>query len=215
MTAEADIVRNRRRAFALPGGFHDKLIRLLGVALPVGVGVIAAVMILSPLTPRGEVSVLLDRNKVAVVPDRLRAQNATYRGDDDQGRPFSISAGSAVQHSPRDPKVELERLRAQMLLKDGPAVITAPSGDYLYDEARIAVQGPVTFSAADGYRMLTSSVDLDLRSRHVTGSGGVSGSVPAGTFSADAISADLGDRTVTLTGNAHLHMVPGKLRMPE
>ena len=40
------------------------------------------------------------------------------------------------------------------------------------------------------------------------------GAVPTGTFSADRIVADLGERTVTLEGNARLRMTPGKLRMP-
>jgi lipopolysaccharide export system protein LptC len=46
------------------------------------------------------------------------------------------------------------------------------------------------------------------------GDEGVSGEVPAGTFSADTIRADLGARTLTLDGNARLTMIPGKLRMP-
>ncbi len=48
----------------------------------------------------------------------------------------------------------------------------------------------------------------------VTGAGGVTGAIPAGTFSANRIVADLGERTVALEGNARLLMAPGKLRMP-
>jgi lipopolysaccharide export system protein LptC len=43
----------------------------------------------------------------------------------------------------------------------------------------------------------------------------VTGTVPAGTFSASRISADLGERTVTLEGNARLRMIPGQMRMPK
>ena len=46
------------------------------------------------------------------------------------------------------------------------------------------------------------------------GGGGVDGAIPAGTFSADRLNADLSARTITLTGNARLRMEPGKLRMP-
>ncbi len=63
MTQQADQVRTRRRGFAAPGGFHDRLVRILAVALPAGVGVLVAVMLLAPLSPRGEISFLLDRNK--------------------------------------------------------------------------------------------------------------------------------------------------------
>jgi lipopolysaccharide export system protein LptC len=76
------------------------------------------------------------------------------------------------------------------------------------------VPGSVNFSAADGYRMATSNVSIDLKNRSVVGSGGVSGAIPAGTFSADRIVANLGERSVTLDGHARLLMAPGKLRMP-
>ena len=69
-------------------------------------------------------------------------------------------------------------------------------------------------TAADGYRMTSRNVEIDLKGRRVTGSGGVSGAIPAGTFSAERIVADLDARTVALDGNARLLMAPGKLRMP-
>jgi hypothetical protein len=54
MTVQADLIRDKRRHFATPGGFHDKLISFLAKALPAAIGLVAAVMILSPLSPRGE-----------------------------------------------------------------------------------------------------------------------------------------------------------------
>ena len=212
MTQAADLIRTRRQAFAAPGGFHDKLIRFLAVALPGAVGVIVAVMVLSPLSPRGEISFLLDRNKVEQTSERMRVDAATYRGEDDKGRAFSVSAGSATQASAKVPVVSMNDLIARILLTDGPAQLTAHDGAYDFSAQRIAVNGPVDFVAADGYRMQTSGVSIDLRGRRVVGSGGVSGAVPAGTFSADRILADLGARTVMLDGHARLSMVPGKLR---
>lgn len=214
MTAQANILRDRRRAFAAPGGFHDRMVRILATALPAAIGVMAAVMILSPLSPRGEVSFLLDRNKVAITTERLRVDNATYRGTDSEGRAFSVNAGRAVQASARETLVRMTGLSARILLTDGPAELTAQSGDYDFNSDQVAVQGPVMFRAADGYRMVTSHVDIDLKARRVTGSGGVSGAIPAGTFTADRIIAKLDERSVTLDGNARLHMAPGKLRMP-
>jgi lipopolysaccharide export system protein LptC len=215
MTVQADIIRDRRRHFATPGGFHDRLIRLLSRVLPAAIGVIAAVMILVPLSPRGEISFILDRNKVAVTGERIKVDQAMYRGQDDRGRAFSLTAGSAVQTSSDTPVVEMNDLVAKLLLADGPAQLTAPKGDYNFDTGQVAVPGQVDFTAADGYRMTTSNVGIDLKSRQVIGRGGVSGAVPTGTFSARTISADLGERTVTLEGNARLLMTPGQLRMPK
>ena len=81
MTAQADLIRDRRRAYAAPGGFHDRMVRVLARGLPAVVGVIVAVMMITPLFPRNEVSFLLDRNKVAITSDRLKVSDATYRGE--------------------------------------------------------------------------------------------------------------------------------------
>lgn len=214
MTAQADRIRDKRRAFAAPGSSHDRLIRFLVRVLPAGVGAVAAVMILAPFTPRGEISFLLDRNRVAVTNERLRVDQAMYRGADNQGRPFSLTAGSAVQRSATDPTVQMDDLVARLLLADGPAELSAPSGNYNLVEERVGIAGPLNFRAADGYQMSASNVSIDLKSQRVLGSGGVTGAIPAGTFSAERIVADLSARTVALDGRARLRMEPGKLRMP-
>lgn len=214
MTAEADLIRNKRRAFARPGGFHDRLVAFLAKALPAAIGLVAAIMIISPLSPRGEISFLLDRNKVAVTNERVRADGAEYRGKDSNDRAFSVTAGSAVQTSSDDPLVKMNDLVARIDLNDGPAVIRAPTGTYNYRSEEISVDGPVRFEASDGYRMVTRNVDIDLNSRRAVGSGGVEGAVPTGTFRANSITADLSERVITLQGNARLRMTPGKLRIP-
>ena len=214
MTLQADIKRDRRRAFAAPGGSLDRVVRWLAVGLPALIGVIAALMIITPLSPRGEVSFILDRNKVAIAEDRLRVDNAVYRGEDNRGRPFSLSAGQAVQRTASEPVVRMRDLVARILLSQGPAVLEADAGRYDFEAETVAVDGKVTFAAADGYRMTARGVSIDLKDRALVGNGGVEGAVPAGTFSANAIHADLQARTVALVGNARLRMTPGKLQVP-
>jgi lipopolysaccharide export system protein LptC len=214
MSQQADQIRDRRRAFATPGGSLDKVVRLLAIVLPALVGAVAATMLNAPLSPRGEVSFLLDRNKVATAEDRLRVDNAMYRGQDNRGRPFSLSAGEAVQASASVPVVRMDDLTARMLLRDGPAVLMAPAGRYDIDNQLVMIDGVVSFAAADGYRMTARNVAIDLPGRSLRGNGRVEGAVPAGRFSADSLHADLDERTIALAGHARLTMVPGRLRMP-
>ena len=213
-TSEAKELRGKRQHFAAPGGSHDKLVHFLARALPMAVGVVAALMIITPLSPRGEISFLLDRNKVAMIDERLSVDNAMYRGQDNQGRPFSLTAGEAVQRSSSEGIVRMNELVARIVLPEGPARIAANAGAYDIDEEVMAVIGPLRLTAADGYRMVANDVSVNLQTRQMTGTGGVEGAVPAGTFSADRIEADLAERTVTLIGNARLNMRPGELRMP-
>lgn len=214
MTVQADIMRTRRRVFAAPGGFHDRVVHVLARVLPAAVGALLAVMIIAPISPRGEISFLLDRRKVAVVEDRMKVSSAMYRGQDDAGRNFSITAGSAVQRTRTRPLIEMNQLTARIMLDDGPALLTAANGDYDFGKEIVDIAGPINFQTSDGYRMTATNVDIDLGAKRLRSRGPVEGRIPAGTFSADRISADLSDRTVTLDGNARLRMVPGKMTMP-
>lgn len=210
-TQEAKALRSERQHFAAPGGAHDRLVKFLATALPMAVGVVAALMVITPLSPRGEVSFLLDRNKVEEIDERLRADRALYRGQDDKGRPFSLTAGEAVQRSSAEGIVRMRDLVARLLLPEGPAQIVAPAGIYNLNTDQVQVPGTVRFSAADGYAMQLDGVSVNLPERTVTGAGGVSGTVPAGSFSANRLEVDLDARTVSLVGNARLRMVPGRM----
>ena len=213
-TSEARALRSRRQHFAAPGGSHDRLVAFLARALPVLVGIVAALMVITPLSPRGEVSFLLDRNKVALIDERLSVDNAMYRGRDDSGRPFSLMAGEAVQRSSIEGLVRMRDLVAQMVLADGPARLSAEGGTYDIEAETVAVDGPVRLTANDGYSMIAQGVSVDLKARLMRGDEGVSGALPAGTFSARSMRADLSARTLTLEGNARFTMIPGKLRKP-
>lgn len=214
MTVQADMIRTQRRGFAAPGGFHDRLVHFLARALPAAVGALLAIMIIAPLSPRGEISFLLDRRKVTVVDDRMQVSSAMYRGQDDDGRNFSLTAGSAVQRTKARPLIELDQLTARIMLDEGPALLTANRGDYDFGKEIVDIAGPVNFQSSDGYRMTATNVDIDLGAKRLKSRGSVEGRIPAGTFSADRIAADLQDRTVTLDGNARLRMVPGQMKMP-
>src|SRR3954466_16059432 len=103
MSRQADQIRTQRQRFAQPGSTLDRTVKWLAIGLPALVGAVVATMLIAPLSPRGEVSFLRGRNKVAVSNDRLRVAEAVYKGEDKKGRPFALSAGNAVQVSASDP----------------------------------------------------------------------------------------------------------------
>jgi lipopolysaccharide export system protein LptC len=76
----------------------------------------------------------------------------------------------------------------------------------------VQVIGPILLSAADGYRMVTHDVAVDLRGRRLASQGRVEGQMPLGRFSGGRLEADLGNRTVVLTGRPRLHIVQGAIR---
>ncbi len=200
--------RTQRQRWAAPGGRHDRIITLTHWLLPVLIGVLAAFLVMAPLTTAGDVSFVLDKNKVEVAKERLKIQRARYRGADAKGQPFILNAGSAVQRSSAEPVVEINDLAAQIGLQDGPATLTAPTGRYDMESERMKVDGPIAFRGPNNYTLDTQDAVVDLKSRKLRSENAVTGTVSQGRFSADRLDADLEERTVTLRGNARLHVNP-------
>lgn len=210
MSELARQVRSERQDWAAPGGSHDRVVTIARAGLPIAIGVLAAFLVMAPLTMRGDVSFVLDKNKVEVAKERMRLQSATYRGEDAKGQPFALNAGSAVQKSSAEPIVRLNDLAASIALADGPAKLVADQGRYDMAAEQVKIDGPINFTGPNNYRLDTSNATVDLKSRQLTGTGGVTGTTTQGVFSGDRLTADLEQRTVRLSGNARLRLQPGR-----
>ncbi|RZM33071.1 MAG: LPS export ABC transporter periplasmic protein LptC, partial [Sphingomonas sp.] len=184
------------------------LVTIARVGLPMSIGVLAAFLVMAPLTATGDVSFVLDKNKVEVATERLKIQAARYSGQDTKGQPFQLTAGSAIQKSSAEPIVRLNQLKAGIQLTDGPAQVVANTGRYDMDTETVKLDGPIAMRAAGGYALDTRDATLNLKNRQMQSQGGVSGTVPQGTFRGDTMRADLENRTVTIDGNARLRIVP-------
>jgi lipopolysaccharide export system protein LptC len=181
-------------------------VRFSRIILPSAVGILAAILILAPLSARGDISFVLAKDSVALARERMRLTAATYRGEDGKGQPFVLRAGSAVQTSSLDPVVRLGDLSANIALADGPAMLKANAGRYNMDRETLMIDGPISFTAADGFQLDTRDVAVGLKTRKLASGGPVSGRLPIGSFTANQINADLSSRTVVLEGRVRLHI---------
>lgn len=198
--------RRRRRAWAMPGSSHDRVISIARVVLPAAVILLIFALAAAPLTSGRDISFVLSKDRVAVAKERMRVSEALYRGEDTKGQPFSITARSAVQQTSADPVVKLDQLAANIVLQQGPATLVAPKGRYNLTNEKVGLDGPVNFRSADGYTLATHDVDLDMQTRTLASRNPVTGTMPLGTFSADTMQADLDNRVVVLEGHARLHI---------
>jgi lipopolysaccharide export system protein LptC len=182
------------------------------IGLPALIGVVLAFLFFSPLGEKQEVSFLLDKHKVGTAEERLKLTAVTYRGQDNTGRPFILSARSGVQQTSANQVVDISDMQAQIQLDNGPARLQAPRAQYLMERDHVNVIGPLTFTAADGYRMQTSNVDVDMRGRTMQSRGPVEGQMPLGHFTAGQLHVDLANRRVVLTGRARMTVNQGGIR---
>ena len=139
----------------------------------------------------------------------MRVESAQYRGQDSRGRPFLLSARQALQQTSAVPIVNVRDMSAQILLEDGPARIVARQAQYDMTTDKVDVQGPILLTAADGYRLATRDVIVDLRQRNLASRGRVSGRMPLGQFTAGRLEVDLPQRRAVLTNRARVHIVQG------
>lgn len=212
MSELAERERVVKRGWAAPGGAHDRLIHIMKLGLPALIGVVLAFLAFSPLEDKQEVSFLLNKNKVGHADDRMRVDSAQYRGVDNRGRPFVIDARQALQRSAADPVVDISGMQAEMQLENGPAQLRANRARYDMRNDRVDVMGPILLTADGGYRIQTRDVVVNLRTRRLASNGSVEGQMPLGRFSGGRLEADLGTRTVVLTGRPRLRIEQGGLR---
>jgi lipopolysaccharide export system protein LptC len=201
-----------KQHWAEPGGRHDAVIRATKYGLPVVILALIILLAVAPFEKRGDVSFILDKNKVDEAKERMRVEQARYVGEDNKGQKFEIVADRAVQQSSNVPVVMIEGMRARLSLARGPLAIAALKGRYDLEQEEMLIDGPVRVAGPDGYRLATRDVRVDLDKRTMQSMGSVNGTMQLGQFSAGNLSADLDERTVRLNGGVRLKIRQGAVR---
>jgi lipopolysaccharide export system protein LptC len=201
-----------KRHWAEPGSRHDLFVRATKFVLPILIIGLLVVLAIAPFDKRGDVSFILDKNKVDAAQERMRVEAARYTGTDDKGQKFSINADRAIQPTSDRPIVDIEGMRARLALENGPLSIVALNGRYNLDRQKVAIDGPVRVAGPDGYRLETRDVGIDLKNRNLASRGRVVGDMRLGHFEAGRMTADLGTRKVVLTDGVRLKIKQGAIR---
>jgi lipopolysaccharide export system protein LptC len=201
-----------QRHWAEPGSRHDALVRYAKLGLPVIAVAFLLLLAIAPFDKRGDVSFILDKKEVDKAAERMRIETARYSGEDDKGNKFEITANKAIQQRSDEPIVNIEGMMARLGLAQGPLVMAANQGRYDLDSQKVNVIGPVRVVGADGYRLETRDVTVDLKQRTMESHGPASGAIRLGRFEAGNLSADLGERKVVLDGGVRLKIVQGAVR---
>ena len=212
MSQAADRRQERKRLWAEPGSKHDAVVRATKYGLPIVIVGLVALLAIAPFERRGDVSFILDKNKVDEAKERMRVEQARYVGEDNKGQKFEIVADRAVQQSSNVPVVMIEGMRARLNLSRGPLSIIALKGRYDLEGEEVSVDGPVRVVGPDGYNLLTRDVQVDLDARTMQSRGAVNGEMRLGEFQAGNLSADLDERVIRLNDGVRLKIRQGAVR---
>lgn len=198
--------------WAKPNSGHDRLVRWSKIVLPSAVGVLVAILAVAPLQKKGDVSFILDKKKVQTAPETLRVESAHYTGTDQKGQQFLVTANRAIQPNSNTPIVNINGMSAKIDQTKGPLFITGNQGRYNSDTQRMAIDGPVNVHGADGFKLNTSDVLVDMNTQQLASQRPAQGATNLGQFKANSIRADLNTHTIVLEGGARLKIVQGAVR---
>jgi len=135
--------------------------------------------------------------------DGGRLLDARYRGVDERGRPYTLTAATAVQVSPE--RVDLTTPKGDVTEANGTwLMLQSNDGVYIQHSGKLDLSGDVVLYRDDGTTMRTATAAIDLKQGAAAGADTVSAEGPFGTL--DAMGFALVDKgsTIQFAGPARL-----------
>lgn len=138
----------------------------------------------------------------------IRMLHPNYRGRDDHGEPYVLSAESATR-DPRDPyQVQLVQPRMQLATQaPQPARMRAIAGIYNEDKSRLTMVGDAVLQDGSGYVFNSERAVIDVKAGTATGDQSVVGDGPLGHVTASSYAITDKGRHITFKGNVKTHLV--------
>ena len=129
---------------------------------------VAALLLLSSVALWPEIARVRDQGRIAfrrafsVEPDSGRMKQARYRGVDERGRPFTVTAASALQNGPV--RIDLSDPKGDLVTESGSWVmVEARDGVYIQRAGQLDLSHDVVLYRDDGTTMRTQSASVDVR----------------------------------------------------
>ena len=135
--------------------------------------------------------------------DSARMQAPHYRGVDERGRPYTITAESALQ--PGAQRVDLAWPEGDVMSEGGGWVhVQAREGTYIQHAGQLDLSGEVTLYRSDGMTLHTDSAAIEIKAGAVASNALTHAEGPFGTI--DSHGFTLLDRgaVIQFTGPAHM-----------
>lgn len=168
----------------------------------------AALALLASIALWPEFDLATDQARVAfrrMAGDIQGAQltDARYRGVDEKGRPYTLTAATAQQVDPE--RINLTSPKGDITMQDGSwLMVHAKDGVFMQHASALDLSHDVTLYRDDGTTMVTASASVDLKSGAAAGGEPVHAEGPFGVLDAQGFALVDKGAIVQFTGPAHL-----------
>ena len=196
--------------------WHSWRVLSLKVLLPMAALVIVATVLAWPdFATNEKVARLAPSTQSRADVETLRMLNATFVGEDEGRKPFTVIAKSATQSDRSSNLVNLEEPKADLVLADGSWVAArADTGVFDRVEKTLALDGNVRVFHDSGAEVLTSQAFIEMDDGRATGRKAVEAQSSAGRLTGEGFDiTDRGQR-ILVHGHARATLYPATAKRP-
>ncbi len=189
---------------------HSRFVRVLRVAVPAAVilamAAILAVSIFNPfrmLVPK----LPLDSGNLVVSGSKITMESPHLSGYTPDQRPYELWAKTATQDLTDPDHVELNALRAKLLMEDQ-STLTMDARTGLFDSKQqtLNLRQNILLQTTTGYQARLSQAFVDMAKNTVTSDEHVEVTLTNGTLSSDRLSIVDGGDVIRFEGNVVMHL---------
>lgn len=176
---------------------HSRLVRVLRIAIPIGVvGGLAIMFLITYFNPLRMLTKLpIDISDLIVSGTRITMEKPRLAGFTHDSRAYELSAEAAAQDLTKPDLVELHNLHAKVEMQDKSTMqMSAVSGIYNSKTDMLKLEKNIHLSSSTGYQGLMSEATIDIRKGNIVSNHPVELKMLQGTLNANKLEiVDSGD----------------------
>jgi lipopolysaccharide export system protein LptC len=186
---------------------HSRVVRVLRVAVPAAVGVAMAVLLYVSYDVRVAVNTGNLTGNVVISGRKITMETPHLTGFTPDQRPYDLVAKTAVQDLTDPDHVELNILRAKVLMEDQSTVtLNAKTGVFDTKQQQLELTKDILLTTSTGYEARLSRASVDMAKGTVSSDERVDVKLTNGTLSADHLRITDNGAVIRFEGNVVMNL---------
>ena len=187
---------------------HSRLVRILRIAVPVTVVLaMASIVAVSTFLNPFKIPLKLDSGNLVVTGTKITMETPHLAGFTPDQRPYELWAKTATQDITDPDHVDLNDLRAKVLMEDQSTVfLDARTGRFDHKQQQLDLHKDVFLRTSTGYEARLNSAFVDMNKGTVSSDERVDVKLTNGTLTADRLRITEGGAVIRFEGNVVMHL---------
>ena len=199
---------------------HSRMVRVLRVAVPAAVLLamagIVAISVFNPFRINGLPKLPVDISNLVVSGTKITMETPHLAGFSTDQRPYELWAKAAIQDLADPDHVELQTLRAKVMMEDKSTVtMDARTGFFDSKQQMLDLRKDIFLQSSTGYEARLSQAYVDINKGTVTSDEHVDVKLLNGTLTADRLRIINSGEIVRFEGNVVMNLIMESPPAPE